>query len=113
MDGEDEGLPGVEHEQPSTESSGPVATGWHLPSVHSKSSGQSLVEVQGIGRGTLETQSPDWQVPSVPSAPFVHAVPSALLGLVHIPVTLSHTPISRHWLSAAQITGAPETHVPD
>lgn len=32
-------LPGREHEQAATESRGPLVTGWHLPLMHSKSSG--------------------------------------------------------------------------
>jgi hypothetical protein len=44
--------------------------------------------------------------------PSSHVVPSALLGLLHVPLLVSQTPTLWHWSSAAHTTAPPPVHTP-
>jgi hypothetical protein len=50
--------------------------------------------------------------PEVQVSPSLHAVPSARLGLEHVPVAGLHVPTSWHWSLAAHVTGLAPVHVP-
>src|SRR5207248_17173 len=84
-------IPDIELQTPAT---------WHWSSA-----------VQAIG--LPPTHAPDWQLSlCVQEFPSLHAAPSALGGLEHIPVERSHMPTAWHWSEAMQVIGAPATQEP-
>ena len=90
-------LLGLEH-IPVTESQTPAS--WHWSSAEHTT-------------GLAPVHAPAWQVSDcVQALPSLHAVPLALLGLEHIPVTESQTPASWHWSSAEHTTGLAPVQVP-
>jgi len=63
--------------------------------------------------GLAPTQLPVWHVSDcVQELPSLQIAPSALLGLLHVPVPASHVPASWHWSMASQMTGLAPVHVP-
>jgi len=60
------------------------------------------------------TQVPAWQLSNgVQALPSLHALPSGLAGLEHMPVAGLHVPGSWQASSGVHVTGAPGAHVPD
>jgi hypothetical protein len=92
------------------ESSGPLVTGWHLPSTQAKREGHWVLDVQGLSGGMFEMHVPTWQVPSV--VPAEHDEPSGDAGSSQIPVAGLHVPATWHWSRAAHVTGFAPVHVP-
>jgi len=63
--------------------------------------------------GLLPVQVPVWQVSvRVQALPSLQDVPSALAGLLHVPVAVLQVPTSWHWSLAVHTTGLPLVQIP-
>jgi hypothetical protein len=84
---------------------------WPLVGSHVPATWHGSEAVQTTGFDP--THAPAWQV-FVWKQGFVpvHAVPSALAGLEHVPVAGLQTPATWHWSDAAHTTGFVPTHAP-
>jgi len=61
--------------------------------------------------GFFPVHTPPWQVSvCVQAFPSLHAVPSALAGLEHVPVAGSQVPATWHWSEALQTAGLRPRH---